>query len=303
MDEKRLIVNADDLGMSHGITDAILLAHRYGVVTSASLMVNMPAAEYALERLLRAPNLGVGVHLNICRGKPALPPSEVQTLVATDGSFLAPAVMARRLWRWQVAEWQIEAEFRAQIQWMKKYGLNPSHADSHHHMHIYPAAVRPFARALAAEGIRCARSPRCSHWPKNGTIGGPHKGAPLRRVLVQYYRSGLQKILFRRISTPESRISFAAHDCANLGDLARQWMLALKNLPAGTFELACHPGIMEPGFSETDAIGFQRERELRLLMDPEMRKAIERNGIRLITFNELRDTRAVRRRVAAAAAL
>jgi chitin disaccharide deacetylase len=287
MKDTRLIVNADDLGMSRGITDAILIAHRHGIVTSASLMVNMPAAEYALEHLPRAPNLGIGVHLNICQGEPVLPAAEVKCLIDADGSFLGPRVLARKLWRWQVDERQIEAEFRAQIQWMRRNGLEPTHADSHRHMHIYPAAVRPFARSLAAEGVRCARAPRCSQWPSNGAVGGPHAGKALRRLSVQTYRSALQAVVFHHISTPDSRISFRPLEQDNFGELGRKWRAAFDNLPPGTFELACHPGISEPGFSEMDAISALREQELRVLMDPETREAIDRNKIRLIPYNEL----------------
>ena len=117
MKETRLIVNADDFGMSRGISDAILLAHRRGFLTSASLMTNMPAAEYAAACLAKAPALGVGVHLNICDGRPLMPIGEVPTLVDAKGAFHPARVMIRKLWRWQVSGRQIEAEFRAQIRW------------------------------------------------------------------------------------------------------------------------------------------------------------------------------------------
>ena len=304
MIEKQLIVNADDLGMSRGITDAILIAHRHGFLTSASLMVNMPGSAYAVERLAIAPNLGVGVHLNICQGRPILPPDSVPSLVDGSGLFHAPSVMIRRLWRWQVVEHEVEAEFRAQIRWMRELGLDPTHADSHRHMHIYPAAVRPFARALAAEGIRKTRSPRCSHWPtRKDKMGGPHAGPLVRRVLVQSYRSALQALAFRKILTPHSRISFPQRVRADLNAIGERWKTTFENLPAGTFELACHPGIHEAGFSETDAISAQRERELRWLMDPEIRDVIARSGIRLITYRDLSECRTARPRVAEAAAL
>ena len=74
---KRLIINADDLGWSRGISDGIFLAHRQGLVTSASLMVNQPASEYALVLANQNPRLAVGIHLNLCTGAPVLPPENV----------------------------------------------------------------------------------------------------------------------------------------------------------------------------------------------------------------------------------
>jgi predicted glycoside hydrolase/deacetylase ChbG (UPF0249 family) len=140
----RLIVNADDFGMSRGITDGIILAHRYGFVRSTSLMVNMPAAEYAVSRAAAVPQLSIGVHLNITAGRPVLPSEKVPSLVDATGRFHGAAKMSRKLWQWRAARSEIEAEFRAQIQWMKERGVAPTHADSHQHMHIYPAAIGPF---------------------------------------------------------------------------------------------------------------------------------------------------------------
>lgn len=287
MSEKRLIINADDFGMSRGISDGILLAHRYGVLTSTSLMVNMPASEYAVERLSSAPRLSVGVHLNICQGRPISAARDVPTLVDASGNFHAPGLMVRKLWRWQVSSRDLELEFLAQINWMKNRGLEPSHADSHHHMHIYPAAAAAFARAVGAEGIRRIRAPRCSSWPKKEGIGGPHEGGVVRRLLVQNYRSALQNTLFRKFDSANSRISLSSEARRDPANLKSHWMATFEHLPEGTFEFACHPGLNERGFSERDPIYLQRERELQLLMDPELRSIIVHSGIALISYWQL----------------
>lgn len=287
MSKKRLIVNADDFGMSRGISDGIVLAHRFGFLTSTSLMVNMPEADYAIERLGAAPELSVGIHLNICRGKPISPSRDVPSLLDGSGNFNTAPVMIHKLWRWQISTQELEAEFRAQIRWMKARGFQPTHADSHHHMHIYPAAVSAFARSVAAEGIPCVRASRFSYWPKNGILGGPHEGVALRRLLVQSYRSILQRSVFHKFHSADSRISFpstARRDSTNLGV---HWTSTFENLPTGTFEIACHPGIFEHGFSESDRIHRQREHELQCLTNPEMRALIERSGIQLISYGQL----------------
>lgn len=302
MIDTRLIVNADDLGMSRGITDGIILAHRYGFLTSASLMANMPTAEYAVGRLANAPRLGVGIHLNLCQGKPLLPARDVPSLVAANGWFHSPADMIRRLWTWRVSPREIEAEFRAQIQWAKARAICPTHADSHHHLHIYPAAVVPFVRALSAEGISCTRAPRCSVWTADPTantstvrrIGGPHEGSALRRLLVQAYRGGLQGFFaLRHLSMPSSRISFHSADRRNLETLGGAWKETVLNLPAGTYEFACHPGLFERGFSETDRLYLQREEELHWLTSTDWLDAIERSGTQLITYRGLSERRSV----------
>jgi len=303
MKEKRLIVNADDFGMSRGITDGIILAHRYGFLTSTSLMANMPTAEYAVSRLANVPRLGVGAHLNICTGRPILHPREIPSLVDRDGHFHAPHIMIRKLWTWRTSAREIEAEFRAQIRWMCDRGVIPEHADSHHHMHLYPAAVLPFIRALDAEGILCARAPRSSVWPGAKVIGGPHEGSAVRRLSVHSYRTALQFLAFRKLRMPESRISFLSKDRHNLAGLGECWKVALASLPPGTFELACHPGLFERGFSETDRIRMQREEELYWLTNHEWLDVINSSGIQLITYRELVEAPSRRPVTRAAAAL
>ncbi|GEM_PF-384538 len=248
MTRTRVIVNADDFGMSRGITDGIIFTHRYGIVTSTSLVANMPAAEYALERVAKFPNLGVGVHLNICAGKPILPINKVRSLVGSDGQFHPPRVLIRRLCNGGVRQREIFAEFCAQIRWMKHRGYVPTHADSHHHMHLYPAAVLPFVHALKSEGLFRARAPRCAIWSESaatdlaGRFGGPYKGSLARRLLVRMYRSVLQFVAFRALSMPSARLSLRSRDRHNPGATGKQWAAALLLPQPGTFELTCHPG-------------------------------------------------------------
>lgn len=298
----RLIVNADDFGLSRGITDAVIVAHRYGFLTSTSLTTNMPAAEYAVSRALAFPTLTIGVHLNICQGHPLLPAREVSTLVGPDGNFHSPHEMARRLWSWRVATAEIDEEFRAQIRWALEHGIAISHADSHHHMHIYPAAAGAFARALEAEGISTMRACNCAEWPKRNVVGGPYGGGTLRRLLVQVYRRFLQRTAFRRFESPDSRVAFSPTPGIGAMNIRERWKAALENLPPGTFELACHPGIFERGFSEMDAIHAQRERELICLTDRDLLDVIERREIRLISYRDLRTHLRVERSASEAAA-
>ncbi|HTZ75265.1 MAG TPA: ChbG/HpnK family deacetylase [Candidatus Aquilonibacter sp.] len=282
----RLIVNADDFGWSRGINEAIADAHESGILTSASLMANQPASEQAIALARNMPGLGVGMHLNLCAGRPVLPAKEVPSLVGANGEFHRPADMFRKLWRFQVASEEVEAEFRAQIRWVRERGVVLTHADSHLHVHLYPAALGAFVRTLKHERIECMRAPRCSVWPPRG-LGGAHEGGVARRLLVQSYRGALQAGPFREFSMPDSRISFRAADRRDHDAIGRCWISALNYLPAGIFELACHPGFMEPGFSESDRIAAQRVEEFRWLTSAAFRAAVLRNKIQLISYSGL----------------
>ena len=285
--KKRLIINADDLGWTRGISDGIFLAHRQGLVTSASLMVNQPASEYALVLASQNPRLAVGVHLNLSDGVPTLPPCQVPSLVNRDGKFYPFAQLHRCLFRWQVSSTQIEAEFRAQIQWMKHRGFMPTHADSHHQVHIYPAAALAFRRALLHEGIRCARGYRLRHWLGKGISGLPYTGPAPRRWLIWAYVELLHALAFRGLASAHTGLVVHPSYRWKLDRLREAWRHAFANLAPGTYELGCHPGISEPGFSETDPLRELRERELEALTHRDLRRDLDHNGVELITYADL----------------
>jgi len=287
MTEKRLIVNADDFGLSRGITDGILLAHKEGIVTSTSLMVNQPATAYAVSQIATVPNLGCGIHLNLCEGAPVLPAHMVPSLVGIDGNFHSPPEMSRRLATYQVSGKEVEAEFRAQIRRMKSYGLTPTHADSHHRMHTFPAAVGPFHRAIRKEDIVRARSPRKRYWPANAGLGAPYAGPLYRRIAVKAYLEFLQWAISRDVALPDAGVNLHPKYGRKLDMLDVAWQGALEHMPSGTYELWCHPGFLEDGFSGTDKLALHREREVGVLTDPALREIVHRRGIELIRFDQI----------------
>jgi len=284
---KRLIVNADDLGLSHGITDGILFAHRHGIVTSASFMVNQPASDYAVARLRNVPGLDVGIHLNLCQGKPVLPPPAIHTLVDADGNFLSPPQIAKKLTYGQASPKEIAAEFRAQIDLMLSMGLKPSHADSHHRFHIYPAAALAFDRAVRSRGIYRARAAAKKFWPSSENFTNAHAGSFLRRAGVYFYNYFLQNVVFRNLKLPDAGVAFHPSFRGKLDKLPDAWNFTLKNMPGGTYEIWCHPGFPEKGFSETDPLREQRSLELGILTSPQLTETIHDAGIRLTNFNQL----------------
>jgi predicted glycoside hydrolase/deacetylase ChbG (UPF0249 family) len=285
--KKRLIVNADDLGLSRGITDGILLSHQEGIVTSASYMVNQPASEYAAERLHDFPSLDVGIHLNLCQGKPVLPPSLVPTLVDSDGCFLPPPRMARRLALWRASPKEIQIEFCAQIDRMLAAGLTPSHADSHHRFHFYPAAAAAFEKAVRSRGIHRARAARKVFWPANASAAKAHAGSFFRRRGVYAYNEFLQKVLFRNLKLPDAGVAFHPVFRGKLQELPEAWNSTVRNMPTGTYEIWCHPGFPEAGFSETDRLSKQRMLEIKILTDPELSTNVRDAGIELTAFRQL----------------
>jgi len=283
---KRLIVNADDFGMSRGITDGILRAHQDGIVTSASMMVNMPGSEYAIQRMPEFPSLGVGVHLNLCEGRPLLPPHKVSTLITKDGVFHPLPEMIHRMWHWQLSEREIDAELRAQILWMKERGATPTHADSHQHMYTYPPAAIAFRRALKAEGVRTIRGTVTRAGPRGGSIRQTYGGTLPRQVAVRAYMEFLQKVVFHGFIYPDSCLTIP-RTYKDRGARGEGLRFVLNHVPAGTYELCCHPGMLSDVQSNADDFAQHRQSDLQLFTDPELRQSLQRNHIELISYRQL----------------
>src|SRR5262249_35921917 len=136
---KRLIVNADDFGLTAGVNRAIIEGHERGLISSATLMVNMPAFEDAARLAREVPSLGVGLHFNITQGRPVAGASRVPSLVdgrgefwGTSGALLARAATGR------LNPGEAALELRAQIERALGAGLRLTHVDSHKHSHALP---------------------------------------------------------------------------------------------------------------------------------------------------------------------
>jgi len=250
-------------------------------------MANQPATSYAAEHLRNEPSLGVGVHLTLSDGAPVLSPDCLPSLVDRSGKFFTWWRVVQRLWRLRVSSREIEAEFRAQIRRIRELGINPTHADSHHHIHLHPFVARPFYRALRAEGIERVRSPRRRVFLANNLRMPPHQDPWYRRGLLAVYTAFLQGFVFCRLRCPDSTVFSHAYSQQNPGTLADGWMDSLRNLPPGTYELCCHPGLSEQGFSEYDGYRERREAELQILTSMQFRQLVEGSRIQLINYGAL----------------
>ncbi|MDP2659278.1 MAG: ChbG/HpnK family deacetylase, partial [Dehalococcoidia bacterium] len=144
---KVLIVNADDLGLSPGVNAGIVKAHRSGIVTSASLMANLPGAAPAVALARENPGLGIGLHLNLTAGRPL---TGCPTLLGARGSFLPLSRLLLRLAVLPRARREARAEMGAQAERLWSLGVWPDHLDSHHHIHLC-RPLRRCASSLAAE--------------------------------------------------------------------------------------------------------------------------------------------------------
>jgi hopanoid biosynthesis associated protein HpnK len=236
----RLIVNADDFGLTSGVNRAITELHREGVLTSATLMAKASATSEAIQIACGNPSLGVGCHVVLVDGEPVLPPSEVNTLVdERTGRFPSSLpVFLTRLLTGRIRSAQIEAEAAAQITVLRSSGLHLTHVDSHKHTHMFPQVLAAVVRAARAAGIRAVRNPFEPEWairaaPRASLLRTGEVFA-LRRLGPYFHRL----IAMERFVTTDGTIAVAG---TGILDAAMVRSL-LNKLPEGTWELVTHPG-------------------------------------------------------------
>ena len=155
---RRLIVNADDFGRSASINQAVIRAHREGILTTASLMVNEPACEEAVALARENPTLGVGLHLTLLCGHSALPPAEVPGLVNPNGEFSNnPAGAGFRYFFQRSLREPLRREIHAQFQKFRATRLPLDHVNGHLHLHLHPTVFRILMADASQLGIKRLR--------------------------------------------------------------------------------------------------------------------------------------------------
>ncbi|WP_224364618.1 carbohydrate deacetylase [Hyalangium versicolor] len=276
---KRLIVNADDLGLHPSLDAGILRAHREGIVTSATLLVMGPSAPEAISRA-RAQGLALGVHLALSSWLPcAALPGEVPT-VAPGGRLRASWAAFARAWlTGRVRRSEVERELEAQLARARSLGAEVDHLDAHQHLHVLPG-IRPLVETLAQrEGLPVRwpdRLPRAS-WRR---APGPALKTLILSVLARtapHAPAGVKRV--------------SAGGIFEAGRLDEAALLALLDtLPEGDFEVGCHPGEGAPHVPEDPAWTYGWQAELDALTSPRVKARLQERGITLATYGSLRST-------------
>ena len=286
---RRLIVNADDFGLTSGVNRAILESYSQGVVTSTTLMANAAKFDEAVRLSRGAQNLSVGCHVVLVDGRAVLSGSQISSLLKSNsgsnefhdrlGRFAVRALTGR------FASVELEAEIMAQIRKLQSAGIAVSHLDSHKHTHMFHPVLTAMVRAAEACGIRTLRNPfepvafrelvrRPGSWKR------PMQVRALRVFAPNFW----QTVRTAGMLTPDGTVGIAA-----TGELDECLFRSLaERLPEGTWELVCHPGYNDAELQTVRTrLRASRAQELKLLASPEARQILERNGVQLMSYREL----------------
>jgi chitin disaccharide deacetylase len=283
----RLIINADDFGLTRGINRAVLELHKAGALTSATLMANAPAFEDAVVIAKANPTLGVGCHVVLTDGAPLSHPQQIPSLLGADGKNFRPSLIdfLIAVLRGKVSEDEIAIESLAQIQRLQRAGIDVTHVDTHKHTHILPGVARPLLFVCERAGIGAVRSPFEEPW----SLALGHSD-PMRRLQVSLVRplrkrfAALPQIRDGRILTTSGTIGISATgrlDAPMLNEI-------LKAMPDGLWELVTHPGYND---RELDGVRTRlrvtREIERNALLAVLSGESEHLNGVELIHYGSL----------------
>ena len=273
---KRLIISADDFGLTKGINEGIIRCAREGIVTSASVMANMPDFEQAVGLAGKCPGLAIGVHLNLVKGGPLQPAGEVRSLVANRGVFYTLPRFTVRLASGKIELAEAEKELRSQIEKALNAGLKPTHLDSHRHFHVYPPLLKlviKLAKEYQIDKIRC-----------------PVGLSALPGSLKEFILSSLSRIARFNLDAADIGHNdkfFELVKVESKSDYLRAMAGFCENLQDGVTELDCHPGVVTADLDGIEATIHNRERQGKILTDPALPGVLQKHEIRLINYGDI----------------
>lgn len=279
-----LIINGDDFGHSEAVNRAIIQAHREGVLTSASLMVNERAVDQAVELAKQNPNLAVGLHLVLVLGRAALPHFEIPHITNPQGHFTnSPFRAGIQYYFNQAARLELRREMRAQFERFVATGLPFSHVDGHTHLHQHPVVFDKLINLCEEFGVRRVRVVKGE---MRLSLKLDRKNLPIKLVWGTVFNllgRWCEKRLEGRGFTRPQKV----YGLLQSGDMNEEYLVGLlERIDATSCEIYSHPLAFDA--NETS----KRENpggalELQALTSPRVRAAIEKAGFRLATYRTL----------------
>ena len=270
---KRLIVNADDFGRSHSINQAVVQAHRHGILTTASLMVNEPGADDAIAAARNHPSLGVGLHLVVAVGKSALDQQKIPRLVDAQKNFSNNPVGAGLKYFFSApAKRQLEDEIGRQFEKFQASGLVLDHVNGHLNMHLHPTVLDILMRNAERWGVKHFRL-TCDPLCLNFQLARGRWAYRISHWLIYRLLAAHARPILRRQGIAHTQSVFGLLQSGRVDENFLGGLLG--RLPEGDYELYSHPSLDE----------FKHE--LDALISPRMASLIKERGIKLIRYQDL----------------
>jgi predicted glycoside hydrolase/deacetylase ChbG (UPF0249 family) len=258
----RLIVTADDMGLSATWDEAIVRAWGRGVVTSASIVTTGRSYRDTIRRIVRE-DIDHGVHLDLLDGAPLSPVGEISSLVDERGRFHPLRALLLRFASGRVRTDEVELEWSRQIERALGDGLRPTHLNGHYHLHLLPGVFGVTVRLASRFGMGWVRVPDEAPWLALRVPGS--RPARVAKTTVLW-------MLSRAQVSSASRPEVGHVGCRAMVPGGRGWLESLQSIRGDVTEVLCHPG--------------QSDGETVALLSAELRNTIDRR-FRPTSFRDL----------------
>lgn len=246
---RKLIINADDYGYSSGVNYGIIHAHQRGILTSTTIMANMPGFDEAVSLAKENPKLGIGVHLTLTCGSPVR--DDVNSLT-TNNSFHNLKFYENDF---TIDDDELYLEWKSQIDKVFDAGIKPTHLDSHHHINSISKISDVFIK-LAKE----------YQLPVRNNFNLPNGIKSTKYFFTTFDSFGFNKEIWKHM------------DINNLVN-------AVINFE--TVEVMCHPAYVDAFLLENSTFNVKRTVALKELTDPKYKSIFLENNIELTNYNDI----------------
>ncbi len=270
---RRLIVNADDFGRTPSINQAIVRAHREGILTTASLMVNEPFCDEAVSLARENPSLGIGLHLTLLCGHSALPRAMIPGLVNPKNEFTSSSAGAgfRYFFRAGLRD-QLRQEIHAQFHKFRATGLPLDHVNGHLHLHLHPVIFNILMKDASELGLERIRLTDDPFWLNLQLASGQISYRVVHALIFHTLAWRARPVLKRRGFKHTDRV-FGLLQNARVDEAYVSGLVA--RLPPGDSELYSHPSLDD--FKD----------EFDALVSPQVQQQVKARGIELIRYQDL----------------
>ncbi len=281
---RKILISADDFGLSVEVNEAVEIAHRQGILSTANLMIGGNAAEDAIKRAKRMPNLRVGLHIVVIEGKSILPKREIPLLVDNDQLFPSQQFkMSINYYFNKDIQKQLSKEIKAQFEAFRKTGLTLDHVDVHKHMHLHPTIAQLILKANNDFNIQRIRLP---HEPVS-VLQAIDQTSSLKNInnLFVFYWSKLLKQQIIKANMRSMDWCFGLSWCGHMTFDRVQKLI--PKLPYGNSEIFFHPAINKTGLYNQLMPHYEPVKELETLCHADFPKLLQEYNIQPITWDHL----------------
>ncbi len=270
---KKLIVTADDFGISKEVNEAVEDGHKRGILTATSLMVGEPFAADAVARAKTMPKLGVGLHVALSRAHPVSPAKDIPDLIDANGLFRAGLVSAGfRFFFLPTVRRQLKIEITAQFEAFAKTGLPLDHVNTHNHLHLHPTVLSLLLEIGPRFGMKAVRLPK-------------DRNAKGIGVLFLKPWLALMDSRLRSQGVCTNDVLLGLYETGSMD--TKTLISLLEGLSDQTAELMCHPATGPWADMDPMAEGFRHDLEYMALIDKAAVNAVQTHNISLVAYRDI----------------